>query len=110
MIVPCGHRLLVKPLELQDTDPVLKRAREAGIQGLDKEEDRQKGGIDKGVILAIGVNAFKEYGGDPWAKVGDQIAYAKYAGKKLVDPETQEEVLVINDEDLVAIIKEKVDV
>jgi co-chaperonin GroES (HSP10) len=34
--------------------------------------------------------------------VGDTVFYAKYAGKWIRDPETDEEFLIVNDEDIVA--------
>ena len=102
MIEPLGHRLLIKPLKVEDTDEVFKSARAAGIAGLDELESKERGGIDKGEVIAVGQTAFKDFGSDPWCGVGDVIAYAKYAGKVIADLETKEEFLAINDEDCVA--------
>jgi co-chaperonin GroES (HSP10) len=42
----------------------------------------------------------------PWARVGDFIAFAKYSGKMLEDPEDGQKYIVINDEDVVAVLRE----
>lgn len=107
MIIPAGHRVLVRPDKLEDTDPTLKRAKQAGIHLLEDREDmiRERAGVDKGVVLSIGSTAFRDFGGDAWCGVGDYIAYARHAGKWVKDPDTDEDVLVINDEDVICIIK-----
>lgn len=108
MIKPCGHRLLIKLAELKEVDDVMGKAAKAGIILPDEHPDiiRQKMAVDKGTVLSIGDTAFKDYGGGPWCKVGDVIAFAKYSGKSITDLETNEKFLVINDEDVVAILKE----
>lgn len=81
-------------------------------------EEKSKGGIVLAVDKKLERNAFTEgtivdIGPDAWSafktkdefaglKVGDKVFYAKYSGKWIVDPETQEEFLVVNDEDIVA--------
>lgn len=41
--------------------------------------------------------------------VGDQVYYAKYAGKWVKDPDTGEELLIVNDEDICGVLKNDVD-
>ena len=59
----------------------------------------------EGTVVDIGEDAFaafkpkSEFAG---LKVGDRVFYAKYAGKWIDDPETNESFLVVNDEDIVA--------
>lgn len=106
MIKPKGIGLVVRPDKIEDVDPVYAKARKAGIELVKREETRrEQASVDKGRVLAVGSEAFKAYGGEPWCDVGDYIAYARFAGKYITDPETDEEVLVINDEDVVAVIK-----
>lgn len=105
MIKPKAIGLVIKPDKLSDVDPVYAAAKRAGIE-LVKNEDtkREQASVDKGTVLYVGADAFKAFGGETWCSVGDYIAYARYAGKYITDPETNEDVLVINDEDVIAVI------
>jgi co-chaperonin GroES (HSP10) len=40
----------------------------------------------------------------PWIKVGDHIYYARYAGKRVLTPDTKEELLYLNDEDVAGLV------
>lgn len=100
---PCGHRLLVKPTALEDHDEVFKKAKSAGIQFLDKDVRAEQSAVDTGEVLSIGPTAFKDFGGDPWCKVGDTVVYARHSGKRIKDGET--EYLALNDEDIVAVME-----
>lgn len=104
-IEPCGFRLVVQPLKLEEADDVFKRAKALGIEIAKNDDLKVKEmAIDQGTVISIGPTAFKDYGGEDWCKVGDTIAYAKYSGKLIKDPDTDENILVINDEDVVAIV------
>lgn len=107
MIIPAGHRILVRPDKIEDVDPAFKRAKQAGIQLLEDHEERirERAGVDKGTVLAIGSTAFRDFGGEAWCSPNDYIAYARHAGKWVKDPDTDEDVLILNDEDVVCIIK-----
>lgn len=108
MIEAVGHRLLIRPDKLEEHDPVYKNAKAAGIELPDIESTRLKEmSVDKGTVLQIGHTAFKDFGGDSWVDVGDYIAYARHAGKWIVDPEDNESYLIINDEDVVCRFKTK---
>jgi len=100
MIKPVGHRVLVKPDDIEDTT--------AGGIVLIQDERLEKASQVFGTLVAIGDQAWKafspDYTGEPWAKVGDRISYSRFAGKNLKDPETKEEFIVMNDEDVVAVI------
>lgn len=105
MIKPKGIGLVIQPDLIEETDEVRKKAKEANIILVAHEDSkREQAGIDKGIVLVVGENAFRAFGGEPWCKVGDYIAYARYSGKYITDPETKKDVLVINDEDVVAVI------
>lgn len=105
-IVPCGHRVVVKTVTLEQHDSVFDSAKKAGLEIVEFTKDKERTGIDKGKVVALGATAFKDFGGDPWCKVGDNVAFARHAGKWVEDPKTKEKFLVLNDEDIVCILKE----
>jgi co-chaperonin GroES (HSP10) len=98
MIVPCGHRVLVKIDEVEEvtkggiiiTKTTAQQQEEAGIFG---------------TIVAIGETAWKDFGGRNWASVGDRVMIAKYGGFLAQEPGTDEKYRVLNDEDIVAVIR-----
>lgn len=100
-LVPCGHRLVVRPEKVEETDEVFSRARNAGIQLLERDLRLEQISVDKGVVLAIGDTAFKDFGGEPWCNVGDTVAYARHGGKLVRDPTSDEHYLLLNDEDII---------
>ena len=103
-IKPVLHRILVKQDKLEDKDDAFKQAKALGLYIGDLEQKREQAAIDTGVVVEIGPTAFKDFGLDEFPiKVGQTIVYAKYAGKAIVDPETKEVFVAINDEDLVAV-------
>lgn len=103
MLKVCGHRILIKPLELEQVDETYKRAKAVGIELLEGDKNRERNAVDKGHVVSIGTTAFKDFGGAPWCKEGDFIAYAKYAGKWVEDPFDKEKYLVLNDEDVICV-------
>lgn len=102
MLVPCGHRVIIKP------DPVEEKSKGGIVVVATEQEERmQKAGNMKGTIISVGPTAWRAFDdGKPWAKEGDRVYYAKYAGKFIVDPETEEEYVICNDEDIVATFSE----
>lgn len=93
MLKPLGHRLLVEPENLEE---------KTGTGIIIKWDDREKKAVQIGKILAIGETAWKEFGGDAWAEVGDRVYFARYSGAWLTDPEDNKEYLLLNDEDIIA--------
>lgn len=104
-IKPLGHRVLVQPQKLEDVDKYIAAAKKAGIELPDQTKRMEQTKIDTGVVLKIGSTAYKhpDFGGTAWVEVGDHIAYARNAGKYVTDPETEQEYLILNDEDVVAV-------
>lgn len=105
-----GFRLTVRPDKVKDSEAekTKKLAEKAGFvlpdkvaEDLDNEYTRAQASVDQGYVLTIGKTAFS---GDHWCKVGDYIAYARHAGKWVKDPETDENILAINDEDVICLI------
>ena len=102
MIKPLLHRILVKQDKLEEKDEAFASARRAGIMIADLEQKREQAAIDTGVVVDIGPTAFKDFGlAEPPFKIGDSIVYAKYGGKVIVDPETKEKYVALNDEDCI---------
>lgn len=110
MIKVCGHRILVKPILLKESDEGYKRAAALGLEVVRDPltTAREHESVDQGVILQIGPTAWNhpDFGGQLWARVNDTVVYAKGAGKLIVDPETREKYIALNDEDIVAVTKE----
>ncbi len=107
MIIPTGHRILVKQEEYEETDDVFKSAKRAGIEIIKDSNTRYQESVDKGTVMAIGPTAWKDFGGANWANVGDTIVFAKHAGKKVQDPADKDtHYVVLNDEDVCAVITE----
>lgn len=112
-----GIRLTIRPDKVKDSEAekTKKLAENAGLvlpdtvaDDLTNEATREQASVDQGIVLGIGPVAFRDYGGEPWCKVGDHIAYARHAGKWVKDPDTDENILIINDEDVVCLITKKV--
>jgi co-chaperonin GroES (HSP10) len=98
-----GHRVLVKPIKLEEADKAVASAKAAGLLILDKTQRQESTIIDVGTVVQIGPTAFRDFGGDPWCKVGDTISYTRHGGKFVKDPDSDEEWLVLNDEDVVMV-------
>lgn len=95
-IKPAGHRVVIKP------DPLEEKSA-GGIVIAHQDKARKESGQHVGVIIAIGPTAWKAFDdGEPWAKVGDRIYFAKYGGYEI--EVAGEKYRVMNDEDVTAII------
>lgn len=118
-IKPTGFHILVlsDPVEdeVEDDEDVLKH--KSGLVMLkgseyDKERQREQAGQVYGTLVAVGPLAWadfdrfasKESGWHQWAKPGDRISYARYAGKFITDPITNIQYTLMNDRDLTAVI------
>lgn len=100
-IVPAGHRILVLPQKLEEVDKDIARAAALGLQLVASEHRKEQLAVDRGIVLKVGASAFKDFGGDPWCKEGDLIAYARYGGKTIKQDDV--EYLLLNDEDIVCV-------
>ncbi len=106
-----GHRLTIRPDKPVDSEAEkTKQKMEAlGLEMLKNYKDeletdltRAQASVDQGYVLSIGKTAFRDFGGEAWCEVGDYVAYARHAGKFVKDPDTDEDILVLNDEDCIA--------
>ena len=94
-----GDRVLIKPKDLE------KKSKGGIIINYGDQENVYKMATQEGTIVGIGPEAYSEYKGGPWVKVGDNVIFAQYAGKFLEDPETEEKYIVINDIDVQVIVE-----
>ncbi len=99
MIKVPGYRLLVKP------DEIIKKTDSGIIVEFGENEKLEKGARSTGTVVDVGPECWGAHKGNtPWCKVGDKIFWAKYAGKQVVDPYTQQEYMILNDEDVVGVV------
>lgn len=106
MIEPVTHRLVIRPFKITEVDEVYKSALAMGIQLPDEDKRRrEQAAVDRGTVISMGPTVFTDFNCPNTINVGDEIVYAKYAGKEVEDPDTKETFTVINDEDVVAIIR-----
>lgn len=107
MIIVPLHRILVKADKIEETDKTLLRAKALGLE-IPEHDDRKRAQatVDKGMVVSIGPTAFKDFNSDCPIKEGDYIAYARFAGKMITDPFTEEDYIILNDEDVVAIFRQ----
>lgn len=100
-IKPVWGRVVVKPDLIDETDPLFKKAKDAGIalpeDHLKKEQVRQV----EGTLIAVGGDAFDGWAGDI-PQVGQRILYDEYAGSnKTIDGVKYQ---IINDTDIIGIM------
>jgi co-chaperonin GroES (HSP10) len=104
MIVPTLHRILVKADKLEEVDKTRVKAKQLGIVIPDSDDQkRAQAGVDRGTVVSLGPTAFRDFNAESPIKEGDYIAYARFAGKIITDPYTDEDFVLLNDEDIVCI-------
>lgn len=95
-----GFRLLVKPITLDEHDPVFAQARSAGIALMPKTDRQEATIISSGTVVQIGpTSQYKDE-----VVVGDRIDYVRHGGMFVHDPDDKEQKwYVINDEDVLVV-------
>jgi pentatricopeptide repeat protein len=107
MIIPVLHRILIKADKVEEANKTYQKMRELGLElGISEDRKREQAGVDKGTVVAIGPTAYRDFNTECPISVGMKVAYARFAGKTITDPFTDEEFIALNDEDIVCIIKE----
>jgi len=91
-----GHRVLIKP------DSFATKTDWDFQLDIGENFHREKAATVVGIIVGVGNTAWVDFPGEAWAKVGDKVYYARYSGK--VVKEGDEEYIIVNDEDVQAII------
>lgn len=92
-----GHRVLVKPFEIE-------KETSTGIV-IVVDEKREFAAQEYGTVVDIGPDAWREFPGEPWAKIGDKIIYSRYGGKIVREPgeeDINKKFVILNDEDVLA--------
>lgn len=99
MLTPVLHRIILKLDSIEEVTA-------SGIVIPKDLIEKERKAVEIGTVISIGDTAFKDYGGSiDTIKIGDRVIIAKYSGKEIKDiDETQ--YVVINDEDVLVIIKE----
>jgi len=93
-----GNRVLIRPKELESMS-------KGGIAiSYGSNEKIHKMASQEGEVVQIGPESWSDYK-TQWCSVGDKVIFAQYSGKFVTDPETEEDFIVINDEDIQVIIK-----
>ena len=98
-ITPKGNRVVIKQSQLEETT-------ESGIILKRDNKVAEQAGIIKGTVVALGEACWGKWP-EPWAKIGDEVYFAKFAGKTIPDPVTEEMYLIMMDEDIIATIDEE---
>lgn len=105
MIEVVTHRILVKPYSIDEKDTAYAAAKRMNLEIVGETKDREQRSVDKGVVVSFGPTAFVDMNTPNPLKAGDEIVWARHAGKEIIDPETEEKFLALNDEDVIAILK-----
>lgn len=98
-LAPLDLRILVKP------EPV-EEVTKGGVFIPQQAVDRSKYAGTKATLVAVGENAFREWGDEARKpQPGDRVLYAQYTGarEKGLDGE---DYVIMNDADLLAVIEE----
>lgn len=109
MIKVLLHRIAVRPFDFNDFDEGRKKLKELGWVLPEVERGvRAQASVDVGVIEQIGPTAYEGFSSEIPVKVGDVVSYVKGAGKELKNPFNEKDtVVVLNDEDIIAIFTEE---
>jgi chaperonin GroES len=95
-IAPLDVKVLVRP------DPVEEKTA-GGIILADTTKDQKKYAATRGVLVARGPNAFREWGDGNAPADGARVVFAQYAGLR-IKGDDGEDVVLMNDEDVVGVV------
>ena len=104
MIEVPGCRILVKPMKITEQDKVFARAAALGIEVPEQEKRKIQSTVDRGTVLQMGPQVADAY--TQGVVVGSVIGFTKFGGKFVRDLDSEEDLLIINDEDVICIFKE----
>lgn len=104
-IIPTGHHVLVEPEDLEKVDPAFAAAQRAGIQIPKEFTTKERVAVSRGKVLSMGPTAYQDFKSEPWCKVGDIVVYVRHGGMYVQDPDTKKDYLILNDEDIIAVLK-----
>jgi len=98
LIKPIGFHVLILP------DPV-EEVSKGGI--ILNPDNREKEVIVKGTVVKVAEGAWSDKPEGSYPKEGDRVIFAKYAGSKITDEDTEVEYRLMIDEDIKAILVEE---
>ena len=98
-ITPKGNRVIIEQVKLEETT-------ESGLVLKLDNQAAEQAGIIKGTVVAVGESCWDSWP-EPWAYVGDEVYFAKFAGKTIPDPVTKTMYLIMMDEDIIATIQKE---
>jgi co-chaperonin GroES (HSP10) len=93
--IPYDTRLIVLPDKVEDTFA------NSSLLRPDQDKEKQKYAQTRGTLIAVGENAFADWGSAAKPKAGDRVVYGRYAGNQHVGADGKE-YTVCNDEDILA--------
>lgn len=95
-LLPLNKRVVVKQFEEEQISK----------SGLVVVTDKARGKKQLGIVVAVAAPEAPEGGEDSAIVcVGDKVLFGKYVGTEYVDDETSEELLIVEQSDLLAIVK-----
>lgn len=92
-ITPVDMKVLVKPDEVEEVT-------KGGIIRPDTVRDKTKYAGTKATLVAIGPNAFKDWGSENGLSVGDRILFAQYSGAREKGADGKD-YMIMNDQDVI---------
>ncbi len=104
MIEVILNRILVKPEELQTEHAVAGTDKKILISRGEHEKKHAAARVE-GIVVSIGPTAYRELTDEVPIKVGDHVVFAKYSGVFVTDPETEETLVVLNDNDVLCVVR-----
>ena len=93
-INPAGHRVLILPRE------IMEKSSGGIILSTIGQREREQMSNTTGLVVAVGPTCYDDME-VPWCKVGDKVAYAKYAGLLYTGKDGQQ-YRMVNDGDVTA--------
>jgi len=96
-IYPCGHYILILPDKVEEKT-------KSGLYLANETIDNAKRDATQGVLVAVGPIGWREFGtGEPWAMIGDRVAFGRHAGKDMTGADGERYILA-NCEDILAVL------
>lgn len=100
-----GPRLLIR------RDPI-KQETQGIIQLIDSTAEKERQSSVRGTVLQVGEQCYnlpsqRTRNGEqvPWCKAGDKVFFGQYAGSKVIN-EGVDDLIIINDEDVLGVLRE----
>ena len=100
-INPVGHRILLLPREIAE------KTTSGIIIATDSMREREQMSNTTGVVMSMGDSCYNDMS-TPWCKVGDKVAFAKYAGL-LYQGKDGVKYRMVNDGDITAVLDSDVE-